>query len=292
MVSAVHRSTDALSLLAFLTTIATVLFGSAMFYAEQSAAEFDPDLREWVRLEEYGGPSKPHPFKSIPHSFWWCFVTVTTVGYGDMYPVTTFGYLVATCAMLSGLLLIAFPIIILGLNFSDARDLFIQEKSREQNALRLRKQHLTQKLTEQLASDELNGKEIGDVIKEVANEVLMPDAPPRETVASLLAVLTQKVEILEEKMAKRFGPAPSPRATSPRGRKQLANCFNAVRQAKPTTKEEDAKKPRFNNPLTKLSREDIKEAKEKEMAKDERKPADNPKVQGDNSDGTNAKGEE
>ena len=44
-------------------------------------------------------------FTSIPAAMWWCIVTMTTTGYGDMYPVTVGGRLVASFTMLCGLVL-------------------------------------------------------------------------------------------------------------------------------------------------------------------------------------------
>ena len=52
-------------------------------------------------------------FTSIPHSFWWALITMTTVGYGDMYPLTEWGYVIGSLTALSGLLMIGFSVPIL-----------------------------------------------------------------------------------------------------------------------------------------------------------------------------------
>ena len=57
-------------------------------------------------------------FTSIPSTCWWCLVTMTTVGYGDFYPVTTAGRLVAVFTMISGIIILALPITVIGTNFS------------------------------------------------------------------------------------------------------------------------------------------------------------------------------
>ena len=46
-------------------------------------------------------------FTSIPQAMWWSVTTITTVGYGDMYPVTVGGRLVAAVTMFAGLCLFA-----------------------------------------------------------------------------------------------------------------------------------------------------------------------------------------
>ena len=48
-------------------------------------------------------------FSSIPQSVYWAVVTVTTVGYGDISPVTPFGKFLASLLMLSGYAIIAVP---------------------------------------------------------------------------------------------------------------------------------------------------------------------------------------
>lgn len=53
------------------------------------------------------GPA--HGFTSIPKSIYWCIVTITTVGYGDIAPQTAAGQMVAGFVMLTGYSIIAVP---------------------------------------------------------------------------------------------------------------------------------------------------------------------------------------
>ncbi|XP_059164588.1 uncharacterized protein LOC131947390 [Physella acuta] len=56
-------------------------------------------------------------FTNIPVGFWWSVVTMTTVGYGDMYPQSAAGYFIGSCCAVAGLLMIAFTVPIIVSNF-------------------------------------------------------------------------------------------------------------------------------------------------------------------------------
>ncbi|WP_424989917.1 ion transporter [Fluviibacterium sp. S390] len=53
--------------------------------------------------------AQPEAFSSIPISLWWAVVSFTTVGYGDIYPITTEGRLFTTAILFVGLGVIAVP---------------------------------------------------------------------------------------------------------------------------------------------------------------------------------------
>jgi hypothetical protein len=61
-------------------------------------------------------------FASIPDAFWWCTVTFTTVGYGDVNPQTPWGKVMAAITMFVGIFFLAMPLAIIGGSFNEAWD--------------------------------------------------------------------------------------------------------------------------------------------------------------------------
>ncbi len=53
-------------------------------------------------------------FTSIPDGMWWAMVTMTTVGYGDLVPVTAIGKIIASLTMFSGLVFLALLVAVMG----------------------------------------------------------------------------------------------------------------------------------------------------------------------------------
>ena len=65
------------------------------------------------------GENNPQSFGSITRSLWWAVVTLTTVGYGDVYPTTVLGRVVAGIVAVTGIGIVALPTAILASSFAE-----------------------------------------------------------------------------------------------------------------------------------------------------------------------------
>jgi len=130
--NALAKSVDALQLFCFLLVLVLVVFSSGIYYFERGT--WDEAEGKYYRDDPITGvrESDQSPFQSIPQSFWWCIVTLTTVGYGDMFPYTDLGKVFAVITMLVGLVMLALPLSIIGTNFIEERAIMNAENEYEE----------------------------------------------------------------------------------------------------------------------------------------------------------------
>jgi voltage-gated potassium channel len=76
-----------------------------------------------VGIYYFENEAQPDKFASVFHSLWWSVVTLTTVGYGDVYPITVGGRIFTFFMLLTGVGIISIPAGLLASALSKAREL-------------------------------------------------------------------------------------------------------------------------------------------------------------------------
>ena len=95
----------------FLSVLTILFSASAIYYLENEA--------------------QPDKFSSITESIWWATVSLATVGYGDVYPVTVGGKLFATLISLVGIGIVAIPTGVISASFVE--EIRIEKENRNKN---------------------------------------------------------------------------------------------------------------------------------------------------------------
>ncbi len=95
----VHTKQGELAAVVSVLFLLLVMTSSLMFFAEHEA--------------------QPEEFASIPRAMWWSIITLTTVGYGDVFPVTAAGRVLAGIIAIVGIGLFALPAGILGSGYME-----------------------------------------------------------------------------------------------------------------------------------------------------------------------------
>lgn len=112
-IKSLKTSTEGFMLLVQIILVNLVFFSTTMYFVEGAECFFDYNEKLW----KYTFDNSTSQFQSIVGTFWWNIVSVTTVGYGDVVPKTSWGRFVASIALISGIILLSFPIAIFGTNF-------------------------------------------------------------------------------------------------------------------------------------------------------------------------------
>jgi voltage-gated potassium channel len=79
--------------------------------------------------------SQPQAFSSIPAAMWWAVTALTTVGYGDIYPITPLGKLIASIIAISGIGMFALPAGIISSGFVESIQRRKQEHIRQDDVI-------------------------------------------------------------------------------------------------------------------------------------------------------------
>lgn len=125
LVAVLRQEARAVGAILFILIVLVVFMGSLMYLIEH--------------------PIQPHVFPDIPTAMWWAVVTLTTLGYGDVTPITPLGRLLGGVVAVAGVAMVALPSGILASGFSEQ--------------LRIRREEYSEKVAKALSDGKISRAE-------------------------------------------------------------------------------------------------------------------------------------
>lgn len=137
MGEAAARSYKSFGILVAVLLLSMVFYSSVMWSTERG--KWDASEQCYSRSGEVFFNSCS-PYESVPLGFWWAITTLTTVGYGDAFPITPLGRLIGGSAMLCAIVCVALPTAVLADEFhrTYCERKIIREKEVNARTLKLR----------------------------------------------------------------------------------------------------------------------------------------------------------
>lgn len=108
IINVVHKRREELLVTLSIVLVMLILASSLMYYVESEA--------------------QPEAFTSIPETMWWAVATLTTVGYGDVYPITSMGRVLGAIIAILGVGIFALPAGIVASGFEQEIRIRVSEK--------------------------------------------------------------------------------------------------------------------------------------------------------------------
>ncbi len=97
---AISSRLEELKIVGLYTSVLTLISSALLYFAE--------------------GKVQPEAFGTIPKAMWWSIITITTVGYGDTYPITPVGRIITGLTALAGISVIAIAAGLIASGFDEA----------------------------------------------------------------------------------------------------------------------------------------------------------------------------
>ena len=139
------RSAPALTTLLLLVFVLMLFFGAIVTNFE--GGKYNRFMRAYLR-----DSGLSTPYMSIPQAMYYCMTSMTTVGYGDLFPETPLGQLTGICTILLGIVALSLPITLIGSTFREEYEEIQRVEERERRLKLMREQEM---VNEQATSGEM-----------------------------------------------------------------------------------------------------------------------------------------